>query len=440
MDRFWDFWFEMFRYGEELFIITMVLSIGMQRRSKFWLRVMACAAVFAVLPFPLAFWLDACNEAFIVSAFIYCILMFLCIGALFLCRKGFFTNIIFIFYSAFGTRMFVSVIRNIIRLLITGNSEEYITTLPWLHIVYYILLAASCAAVYFFFIKSLYTAEKLKLNAQVLIYYAFIMIINVLLNTVRMTTDNMSVTNRAILELSAAFYYLLIVSGQAIIMKQANAQAENYFIRRMWENDKSQYTQSRAKMEALQVQHHDLKHVVAHLKAEGVNESYIGTIEKVMSDYSAYVDCGNKYLDVVLSEKKNICNLEKIACVLAVNGKVLDFMNAVDIYSLFGNALDNAIKYLKTLDDPQKKFLNVSVSEEQGMAVAKIENYFDGVLQFKNGLPVTSQQDENYHGFGMKSMQRIIKKYGGNLFVTAGDGLFIVKFIIPVSQIQKSNA
>ena len=59
-----------------------------------------------------------------------------------------------------------------------------------------------------------------------------------------------------------------------------------------------------------------------------------------------------------------------------------------------------------------------------------IENFYDGELQFENGLPLT-RGDKNYHGFGLKSMKHIAEKYGGCMSVTAADGKFCLDFLFP---------
>ena len=40
-----------------------------------------------------------------------------------------------------------------------------------------------------------------------------------------------------------------------------------------------------------------------------------------------------------------------------------------------------------------------------------IENYCEDELEFRNGLPVSTKGDDNYHGFGMKSIQYVVEKY-----------------------------
>lgn len=82
----------------------------------------------------------------------------------------------------------------------------------------------------------------------------------------------------------------------------------------------------------------------------------------------------------------------------------------MDICSLFGNALDNAITSTEKIENPEKRLIHVMVSREKGFLRIKIENSFQGELKMKNQLPVTTKEDRRYHGFGVKSMKEIGRK------------------------------
>ena len=61
-----------------------------------------------------------------------------------------------------------------------------------------------------------------------------------------------------------------------------------------------------------------------------------------------------------------------------------------------------------------------------------IDNYFDGELEFRNGFPVTSKDDKGYHGYGVKSMQMIAKKYGGDIRISVNNHTFSLQIMLPV--------
>ena len=61
-----------------------------------------------------------------------------------------------------------------------------------------------------------------------------------------------------------------------------------------------------------------------------------------------------------------------------------------------------------------------------------IENPFEGQLVLQDGIPVTTKSDKDYHGYGMRSMKYIIRKYGGDLSITTEDMLFQLNIMIPI--------
>ena len=68
------------------------------------------------------------------------------------------------------------------------------------------------------------------------------------------------------------------------------------------------------------------------------------------------------------------------------------------------------------------------LSERRGeMINVTVTNFFSGTLQIEDGVPVTSKAEEQgFHGFGMRSMQLIAEKYGGQLQVKTDGDLFIL--------------
>ena len=92
--------------------------------------------------------------------------------------------------------------------------------------------------------------------------------------------------------------------------------------------------------------YHDLKHQIALLRSQG-NEERNGVLDQMESEiqsYEALNVTGNKVLDTVLTSKSLHCQSQGIQMTCVADGHALDFLSAMDISSLFGNALDNAIE------------------------------------------------------------------------------------------------
>ena len=105
-------------------------------------------------------------------------------------------------------------------------------------------------------------------------------------------------------------------------------------------------------------------------------------------------------------------------------------MQKGDIYSLFGNILDNSINACKELDDLDKRCISLNVYNINDFIVISEQNYFKGTLNFDSGLPISSK-DYRYHGFGMKSIKMIVNKYHGSLYIDTSNNIFSLTIIIP---------
>ena len=58
------------------------------------------------------------------------------------------------------------------------------------------------------------------------------------------------------------------------------------------------------------------------------------------------------------------------------------------------------------------------------MLFIQSDNYYAGELSFKDGLPQTTKEDSNWHGFGLRSIKLIVQKYGGELTTYVEDDIF----------------
>ena len=117
-----------------------------------------------------------------------------------------------------------------------------------------------------------------------------------------------------------------------------------------------------------------------------------------------------------------------------VEGKAVDFIDAMELAALFGNALDNAIESVRKIADPDKRLIHVSVQRQKGFLRIRIENCFEGKIRFENGMPVTSKKDSAFHGYGTKSIRRIAESYGGSMTIHTEGDWFELRVLIPLSK------
>jgi len=114
-------------------------------------------------------------------------------------------------------------------------------------------------------------------------------------------------------------------------------------------------------------------------------------------------------------------------------------MEDSDIYSLFGNILDNAIDAVSRIDDPEKRMISLTVSDRNGLLLIEEENFCHSPLVFEDGLPITTKSNRDYHGFGMQSIRLLTEKYKGSLKVKQDEGVFRLSIMLPIPKEQAAQ-
>ena len=157
-------------------------------------------------------------------------------------------------------------------------------------------------------------------------------------------------------------------------------------------------------------------------------------MEDEIRNYEAQNKTGNQVLDTLLTAKSLYCMREKIALTYVVDGARLDFMDVMDICSIFGNVLDNAIECELTIPDRQRRLIHLAVYGKKDFLVIQCGNRCERELEFQDGLPLSTKGDGAYHGFGVRSIRWAAEKYGGTMTIHNRDGWFELNIVIPVKE------
>lgn len=230
---------------------------------------------------------------------------------------------------------------------------------------------------------------------------------------------------------------ILIFYTYHMQMQEVSARLEIEMLQRMMETQYANYQISEQSMALVHQKYHDLKHQIAYLREELSNEeklSYLDEMEQQIKSFEAHSNTGNRILDTILSAKLLQCQNQKITMTCVVDGASLNFMDAMDLSALFGNALDNAVESAMQLPQEEQRLIHVTVQVKRGFVVIVVGNSCTGQVQFSDGLPRTSKQDSRYHGFGTKSILAIARKYGGTASFRSEDGWFELKVVLPAAK------
>lgn len=197
---------------------------------------------------------------------------------------------------------------------------------------------------------------------------------------------------------------------------------------------KEQYAVSKENIEIINRKSHDLKHQIGmlrHMPANEEREDFLTKLERDVTIYDNTMQTGNEALNIVLTEKGLLCYDQQIQWTCMVDGHLMDFMKTIDVYTLFGNALDNAIEACRKVNEVDCRVISITVLKRAGVTVVEIENYFDGVLQKNGNQLMTRKTEKSSHGLGMGSMRQIVDTYGGTMKWEAKDQIFCLTMAFP---------
>lgn len=233
---------------------------------------------------------------------------------------------------------------------------------------------------------------------------------------------------------------LVDLGGYAILLayhiqlNELRVKHELKAMQNIFQKQYTQYEQSKESIDIINYKYHDLKNQIITLRAEENPEkrnAYLAKMEDEIKFYEAQHKTGNHVLDTLLASKDMYCMKHDITLTCVADGALLNEMDVIDITTIFGNALDNAIEYVQQIEK-EKRLIHLSVFAQKGFLMIRVENYFEGRLELDGGLPVTTKSDMHYHGYGLKSIRYTVHKYDGVLNVKQKDNWFELKILMPL--------
>lgn len=199
----------------------------------------------------------------------------------------------------------------------------------------------------------------------------------------------------------------------------------------------NQYLNTLNTIETVNRKYHDLRHFMRGIESmHSVAEikEFVKTLEAEIQDYELIFNTGNKTLDIILSEKIREAKAKETQLHVHADGKGWDAIHDTDIATIFGNALDNAIENTEKNLDPEKRLIDVRTGRVNDMLIARFENPFTHTLVKKQSKLLSTKLEAQDHGYGLQSIDMVVKKYGGEMDINTENSLFILTVILPVGQ------
>ena len=299
-------------------------------------------------------------------------------------------------------------------------------------LVSYLVYIAVCAAASLLYKRLIHSNPPLNeasriVRASVAVFLLFQIVLEYCGHVFTSAPDSSFMFYLCALLYTATNYIILITIADLARYRQDNEEMQKFIANKM-----QYYQMSRDGITSLQIKCHDLKHQIATIRSKAGKESfdkYIDRLEDSIIEYGTVVECGNETINIVLTEKNILCSTCGVKFSYLIDGSIFGFMSEMELFSLFGNALDNALEGCNKVTDHEKRVISLKANAMNGMVVLHVENSYEAPLNMVDDMPVTTKAGTG-HGFGLRSIQAIAEKYDGIATVVAENGIFKLTVVL----------
>lgn len=180
---------------------------------------------------------------------------------------------------------------------------------------------------------------------------------------------------------------------------------------------------------------HDYRNHINNMKiqlSEGNYDKlsdYLNELADDLDTVDTVIKTGNVMADAILNSKLNVA--EKMNIKLNVKANVPDKlpMSDVELCSMLGNILDNAVEACGTLPE-EERFMRVYIGKLKGQLYLSVQNSAGKVRKSKNTYLSTK---EGEHGYGLFRIDRVAKRYGGYVNRQNEEGVFATEIMVPLN-------
>lgn len=205
-----------------------------------------------------------------------------------------------------------------------------------------------------------------------------------------------------------------------VIEKMSESEQENYEI--LQDNETE-----------LRKLRHDMKNHIMMMHEYIANNDaqtalqHLGDIQTTLDKLSVTVCTSNPAIDAAINIGARKAQTANIDYTVQIIGDATIDIEAADICRFLSNAIDNAVEGCKDCANPYV-YIELNILEEK--INIHIEN---SILRRDKSKPfefITTKADKEYHGYGIKNMKSVVKKYSGIMESEAADDIFYLDAVL----------
>ena len=204
-----------------------------------------------------------------------------------------------------------------------------------------------------------------------------------------------------------------------LLEQQANLQYDYYT------NQEEKYNESIKILHDVNKHLDMIKEIYKLDRAEEARE-YADEIGRILQPLILKEYTNNPTLNIILNDRKRCASMHKIKFDMEIGYIDLSFMNPIEVTTVFGNLIDNAIEGCNRASG-EEKVINMKLNMYNDFIVVNISNTSENIFKWSNGKPISVKGER--HGIGLINVENVVNKYNGNMLLEEKEGLFMCNII-----------
>lgn len=227
---------------------------------------------------------------------------------------------------------------------------------------------------------------------------------------------------------TASFYFVFVLLYYNETQKQVFIQRERDMLDTQLKQAQREFTSLRQMQQNAMTYRHDMRHHIALMQGLASNgrieeiKEYLQTVQSDIDSITPIRFCKNETVNLILSAFFAKAKQAQIRFEIAATVPEDLAMSDTELCSLLSNALENAINACEKIVDSNNRYIKLRVYCKNRKLCIDIRNSYQTEPVFQEGFPVT---ESTGHGYGTKSMARIVEKHGGVYQFLVKDNCFI---------------
>lgn len=217
--------------------------------------------------------------------------------------------------------------------------------------------------------------------------------------------------------------------------KNHQQEKENAVLAGQLENLKKHISEVEALYQDIKGMRHELGNhimILENLCQEGEQREAVGYLKEWKEQFheaGTEIKSGNPVTDILLTERKREAENSGIFFQCDFHYPEGASFNAFDVSIILHNALNNAMEGIVGCEKP---FIRLYSYLEKNAYMIEIKNSLKErvMIEEESGLPLTTKDNREEHGYGLVNIRKVAQKYFGDIAIEQGDGMFVLHVML----------